>query len=82
MLYLLVVVLTVEVVADVDGTLRGCSGCAGSAESVSEAPKRNCASVASITVRIQSHVGFKRFSTYILKELIEIVRSYRQLSNA
>lgn len=45
--------------------LEGCSGCAESVESVKEAPKRSWASVASMTVRIQSQVGFKRRSTNI-----------------
>lgn len=47
--------------------LSGCSGCVGSALRVKDTPNLNCASVASITVKSQSHVGFKCASKYNCK---------------
>ena len=44
--------------------LSGCSGCAGSALRVRDTPKRSWASVASMTVRSHSQVGFKWDSKY------------------
>ena len=42
----------------------GCPGCVGSDECVREAPNRSWASVESITVSSQSHVGLRWYSRY------------------